>query len=272
MNQKSFMLKLVTLPLFVLTALLFTACGDNPIEVEDKKQAEFSVDLEAQAAIERFESKRENMDYYTCYDRAKLYTLNYKNRCDNFINKYRSESVDTVLSLETIIKMVRDEDRYNDKGTFIGSNDDPQINYLQVSKMLSITLTSYKQTATRISDDERIGDPEIRFLVKSYIDAEPSEYDPFSATTLDTVDVEEWEGTKKVSIQIPRGIDAIEICPVLRDKNLHDDYYDDEDLLNASHCISVKNLGWVKEKNTKSQTSVGDKATITWEWFLYSID
>jgi len=272
MNQKSFMLKLVTLPLFALTALQFTACGDNPIEVEDKKQAEFSVDLEAQAAIERFETKRENMDYYTCYDRAKLYTLNYKNRCDNFINKYRSESVDTVLSLETIIKMVRDEDRYNDKGTFIGSNDDPQINYLQVSKMLSITLTSYKQTATRISDDERIGDPEIRFLVKSYIDAEPSEYDPLSATTLDTVDVQEWEGKKKVAIQIPRGIDAIEICPVLRDKNLHDDYYDDEDLLNASHCISVKNLGWVKEKNSKSQTSVGDKATITWEWFLYSID
>ena len=271
MNQKSFMLKLVTLPLFALTALQFTACGDNPIEVEDKKQAEFSVDLEAQAAIERFETKRENMDYYTCYDRAKLYTLNYKNRCDNFINKYRSESVDTVLSLETIIKMVRDEDRYNDKGTFIGGNDDPQINYLQVSKMLSITLTSYKQTATRISD-ERIGDPEIRFLVKSYIDAEPSEYDPLSATTLDTVDVQEWEGKKKVAIQIPRGIDAIEICPVLRDKNLHDDYYDDEDLLNASHCISVKNLGWVKEKNTKSQTSVGDKATITWEWFLYSID
>ena len=272
MNQKSFMLKLVSIPLLALTVLQFTACGDNPIEVEDKKQANFSVDVKGQAAIERFESKRENIDFYSCYEKTKYYTANYKNRCDNFINKYRSESVDTVLSLETIIKMVRDEDRYNDKGTFIGSNDDPQVNYLQVSKMLSITLTSYKQTAARISDDEKIGDPEIRFLVKSYIDSEPSEYDPLSATTLDTADVKEWNGEKKVAVQIPRGIDAIKICPILRDKNLHDDYYDDEDLLNASHCISVKNLGWVKEKNTKSQTSVGDKATITWEWFLYSID
>ena len=272
MNQKSFMLKLVTIPLLAMATLPFVACGDNPIEVEDKKQVEFTIEVGAQDALDSLKTLRDNIDYYTCYDQTKRFTDNYRKRCDLFIDKFRGNSADTVLSLATIIKMVKNEDEYNDKGNYIGTDDGPMVNYLRYNKMLNITLINYKQTVDSISKKEKLGDPEIRFLVKSYIDAEPSEYDPLSATTLDTVDVKEWEGEKKVAIQIPRGIDAIEICPVLRDKNLHDDYYDDEDLLDASQCISVKNLGWVKENKVKSQTSVGDKATITWQWFLYSMD
>ena len=215
MNQKSFMLKLVAVPLVALTALQFTACGDNPIEAENKKQVELSIDVDS--ALDSLESRRENMDYYSCYDKTKRFVDNYKKRCDNFIDRYRSSNADSVLSLSTIIRMVKDEDGYNDKGSFIGGSYDPAINYL-----------------SSISKSEKIGDPEIRFLVKSYIDSEPSEYDPLSATALDTVDVKEWSGEKKVAIQIPRGIDAIKICPVLRDKNEHDAYYDDEDLLKES--------------------------------------
>ena len=270
MNQKNFMLKLVTVPLFALTALQFAACGDNPIEAENKKQVELSIDMGS--ALDTLESRRENMDYYSCYDKAKLYVNNYKTRCDNFIDRYRSSSSDSVLSLSTVIRMVKDEDSYNDKGGFIGESYDPAISYLQVSKMLSITLTSYKQTASSISGNDKIGDPEIRFLVKTYIDSEPSEYDPLSATVLDTANVKEWDGEKKVAIQIPRGIDAIKICPVLRDKNEYDSYYDDEDLLKDSDCISVENLGWVEENKVKTQTTKGDKATISWKWFLYAID
>ena len=270
MNQKSFMLKLVTVPLVALAALQFTACGDNPIEAENKKQVELSIDVDS--ALDTLASRRENMDYYSCYDKTKRFVDNYKKRCDNFIDRYRSSNADSVLSLSTIIRMVKDKEGYNDKGSFIGGSYDPAINYLQASKMLSITLTSYKQTASSISKSEKVGDPEIRFLVKSYIDSEPSEYDPLSATALDTVDVKEWSGEKKVAIQIPRGIDAIKICPVLRDKNEHDAYYDDEDLLKESDCVSVNNLGWVEENKVKSQTTKGDKATISWKWFLYPIE
>ncbi|MBR5411796.1 MAG: hypothetical protein IK114_01965 [Fibrobacter sp.] len=270
MNQKSFMLKLVSIPLIALTASCFTACGDNPIEAENKKQAELSIDVDS--ALDTLASRRENTDYYSCYDKTKRFVDNYKKRCDNFIDRYRSSSADSVLSLSTVIRMVKDEDGYNDKGSFVGESNDPTISYLQVSKMLSITLTSYKQTADSISKSKKIGDPEIRFLVKSYIDSEPSEYDPLSATALDTLDVKKWSGEKKVAIQIPRGIDAIKICPVLRDKNEHDAYYDDEDLLKDSDCVSVKNLGWVEENKVKSQTTKGDKATISWEWFLYPIE
>ena len=272
MNQKSFMLKFVTIPLLALATLPFVACGDNPIEVEDKKQAEYSVNLEAQTALDSLESRRERIDNYTCYEQTKRYTDNYKKRCDRFIEKFRGNSADTVLSLATVIKMVKNEDDYNDKGNYIATNEDPAINYLQENKMLSITLVNYRQTVDSISKDEKTGDPEIRFLVKSYIDSEPSEYDPFSATVLDTVDVDKWSGEKKVTIQLPRGIDAIEICPVLRDKNEHDDYYDDEDLLNDSDCIPVKNLGWGAENNPKLNTTTGEKARIIWEWFLYSIE
>ena len=270
MNQKNFMLKLITIPLLAVTALQFTACGDNPIEVEDKKQSHLSIDFDA--AIDGIENKREKMDYYECYDKAKRYTFNYKKRCDSFIDKYRSNSTDTVLSLETVIKMVKNEDDYNDKGNYIGTNNDPAINYLLFSKMLKITLVNYKQTKD-ISESKKNSDPEIRFLVKSYIDNEPSEYDPFSATILDTVNVRQCcSDNKSVAIQIPRGIDAIEICPVLRDKNEHDAYYDDEDLLKESDCVSVKNLGWVKEDEVKMKTTEGEKALIIWEWSLYSIE
>ena len=272
MNQKSFMLKLVTIPLLALATLPFVACGDNPIEVENKKQTEFSIELEAQDALDTLEALRKNIDYYTCYDQTKRYTDNYKSRCDQFIDKFSGSSADTVLSLASIIKMVKNEDDYNDKGNYIGTNDGPAVNYLRNNKMLNITLINYKQTVDSISKKEKLGDPEIRFLVKSYIDSDPSEYDPFSATLLDTIDVDRWSGEKKVAIQLPRGIDAIEICPVLRDKNEHDDYYDDEDLLTDSDCVPVKNLGWVAENNPKLHTTTGEKARIIWEWFLYSIE
>lgn len=272
MNQKNFMLKLVSIPLLALATLPFVACGDNPIEVEDKKQVEFSIEVGAQDALESLESLRENIDNYNCYDQTKRFTDNYKKRCDLFIDKFRGNSADTVLSLATIIKMVKNEDEYNDKGNYTGSDDGPMVNYLRYNKMLSITLINYKQTVESISKNEKLGDPEIRFLVKSYIDSDPSEYDPFSATILDTVDVDRWAGEKKIAIQLPRGIDAIEICPVLRDKNEHDDYYDDEDLLKDSDCVPVKNLGWVAENNPKLHTTTGEKARIIWEWFLYSIE
>ena len=153
MNQKSFMLKLVAVPLVALTALQFTACGDNPIEAENKKQVELSIDVDS--ALDSLESRRENMDYYSCYDKTKRFVDNYKKRCDNFIDRYRSSNADSVLSLSTIIRMVKDEDGYNDKGSFIGGSYDPAINYLQASKMLSITLTSYKQTASSIRMERR---------------------------------------------------------------------------------------------------------------------
>ena len=270
MNQKNFILKFIAIPLFTLAVSQFTACGDNPIEAENKKQEKLSIDVKS--AMDSLASQRENTDYYTCYNKAKPFVSNYKKRCDVFIDKFGKNGSDTTLSLASIIKMVKDEDRYNDKGAYIGGNDDPAINYLLASKMLSITLTSYKQTASSISETEKVGDPEIKFLVKSYIDAEPSEYDPLSATVLDTVDLKEWDGERKVAVLIPRGIDAIEICPVLRDKNEYDAYYDDEDLLNESDCVSVKNLGWVEENNSKKQTTKGEKASITWQWYLYSIE
>ena len=270
MHQK-FMLKSAIATLFALAAFQLTACGDNPMDVENEKQPAVSFDLNA--AFDSLDVQRSNIDNYTCYKETKIFVKDYKKRCDNFLNLFgKGSDTDTVLDVKTIIKMVKDEDSYDNKGRFIGKNNDPKINYLLMNKMLGITLTSFKQTADRINEDEKIGDPEIRFLVKSYINLEPSEYDPYSAIALDTLDVKEWKGKKKVAVPLPRGIDAIEICPILRDKNEHDDYYDDEDLLDQSLCVSVKNLGWVAENSEKSVTSEGEKAKISWSWFIYQAD
>lgn len=270
MYQK-IMLKSAIVTLFALASFQLMACGDNPMDVENEKQPTVSFDLDA--TFDSLDAQRANIDNYTCYQETKLFVKDSKKRCDNFLNLFgKGSDTDTILDVKTIIKMVKDEDNYDNKGRFIGKNEDPKINYLLMNKMLGITLTSYKQTVKSISEDEDIGDPEIRFLVKSYINLEPSEYDPYSAIALDTLDVKEWKGKKKVAVQLPRGIDAIEICPILRDKNEHDDYYDDEDLLDQSLCVSVKNLGWVAENSEKSVTSEGEKAKITWSWFIYQAD
>lgn len=268
MAQK--LLKKIALPFAATAAFYFAACGsENPIEIENKADAKFSWDYKV--ALDSLAQKLDESDYYDCYEKTKGFVEKNKLRCDNFIDRYFKDSGDSTLSITTIIKMVRDSLSYDDKGAYIGGNDDPQINYLLTNKMLNITLTNYKQTVESISKTEKIGDPEIRFLVKTYIDLEPSEYEPLSALALDTNDVKEWKGEKAIAIQLPRGIDGMDICPVLRDKNEHDDYYDDEDLLDEKNCVSVKNLGWVKENNVKSEKSSSDKAQIQWKWHLYAI-
>ena len=73
MNQKSFMLKLVTIPLLAMATLPFVACGDNPIEVEDKKQVEFSIEVGAQDALESLEALREDKVIVVSTNVWKLY-------------------------------------------------------------------------------------------------------------------------------------------------------------------------------------------------------
>lgn len=263
---KNFILKPIASLSFVLA---LAACGDNPIDVENEKQAEFSWDYKV--ALDSLSQKLEDIDYYKCYNDTKGLIKNYKTRCDNFIDKYFKDCGETALSMTTILKMVKDTDNYDDKGRFVGKNEDPKINYLLSNKMLNITLTSYKQKVESLNEKEDVIDPEIRFLIKTFIDKESSEYDPVSALALDTVDIREWKGEKAVTVQLPRGIDGMQICPILRDKNEHDAYYDDEDLLDESTCIEVKNLGWIKENDTKKQKSTSDKAEMQWKWYLYSI-
>ena len=272
------LLKKIALPIAVSAAFFFAACGsDNPIEVENKADAKFSWDY--RVALDSIAQKLDESDYYECSRQcrcclparraAKPFVV--FNRCDNFIERYFKDSGDSALSITTIIKMVRDSLSYNDKGAHIGKKDDPQIDYLLTNKMLNITLTSYRQTADSIGKSKKNADPEVRFLIRTYIDLEPSEYEPLSALALDTNDIKEWKGEKAIAIQLPRGIDAMDICPVLRDKSVEDDYYDDEDLLDEKSCVTVKNLGWVKEDNVKTEKSSSDKAEIQWKWHLYAI-
>ncbi len=264
------LLKKIALPIAVSAAFFFAACGsDNPIEVENKADAKFSWDY--RVALDSIAQKLDESDYYECYDKTRGFVENNRERCDNFIERYFKDSGDSALSITTIIKMVRDSLSYNDKGAHIGKNDDPQIDYLLTNKMLNITLTSYRQTADSIGKSKKNADPEVRFLIRTYIDLEPSEYEPLSALALDTNDIKEWKGEKAIAIQLPRGIDAMDICPVLRDKSVEDDYYDDEDLLDEKSCVTVKNLGWVKEDNVKTEKSSSDKAEIQWKWHLYAI-
>ena len=170
MNQKSFILKLVAVPLVALTALQFTACGDNPIEAENKKQVELSIDVDS--ALDSLESRRENMDYYSCYDKTKRFVDNYKKRCDNFIDRYRSSNADSVLSLSTIIRMVKDEDGYIDLGTdnvfSVGKDGsliaDTEFYWLAASiDHMEEQISTYIQDITHITADRERIEKEMRY-------------------------------------------------------------------------------------------------------------
>lgn len=256
------MLKKIVLPLAATAALYFSACGENPIEIENKADAKFKWDYKI--ALDSIAQRVDDSSYYECYDNTRGFVQNNKERCDTFINQYAKNAGDDALSMKTIITMVRDSINYNDKGTYIGDGDDPKINYLRTNKMLSVTLTNYKRTAKSI-------EPEVRFLITTFIEQEPSEYEPLSALALDTTDIKEWKGEKNIAVQLPRGIDGMKICPVLRDKIKQDEYYDDEDLLDEKNCIEVKNLGWVEEDKSKSEKTSLESADIQWKWHLYAI-
>ena len=161
------MLKKIVLPLAATAAFYFSACGENPIEIENKADAKFKWDYKI--ALDSIAQRVDDSSYYECYDNTRGFVQNNKERCDTFINQYAKNAGDDALSMKTIITMVRDSINYNDKGTYIGDGDDPKINYLRTNKMLSVTLTNYKRTAKSI-------EPEVRFLIKTFIEQEPSEY------------------------------------------------------------------------------------------------
>ena len=261
--MKKFMIKISTASLLISAAFLFSACGDNPIEVENEKSLSFS-ETKIQKALDEFSEERENVDLYRCTqesvdisDPAKR-----KERCKTFIQKYSNKT-----DITTIIKMVSDTVNYNDKGEYTWQGNPAK--YLTTNKLLNITLTEYKQLASSISESKKIGDPEVRFVVKTYIDGEPADYSPITAIALDAAQIKTWKGKKSVAIQIPRGIDAVEVCPIVTDRNEFADHFENKVVL-EDKCVSIKNLGLIENKKTTEQATSNKVVELKWKWFLYS--
>ena len=278
MTQKNFMFKTIGFAFLFATALQFTACGDNPIEVENEKQHGFS-QSKIDKALADLNKQRANVDFYRCMQENKQITDKAKRklRCENFLEKY-SDNTD----LSIIVTMVSDTVNYGDKGEFLrakeasanphkpGSTDpdSPEsVHYLAVNKMLNLTLTKYEQVADSISDSEEVGDPDIRFIVKTFIEEDSSGYEPITALVLDTLNVKKWKGKKATAVLIPRGIDALEICPIVIDKNELEDHFENETVLNK--CIKVKDIGFIENKKTTEVKTDNKKVELQWEWFLY---
>ena len=253
MKQKKFMFKAISLSLFATTALILSACGSNPIEVENQKSFDFDK-KEISAALDNISDERANVDFYKCTQSNQSLAKDVREtRCKNFIAKYQAST-----EMSSIIKMVSDTKNYNDKGLFIGSK------YIVTNKILNLTLTEY-------SNKEKLN-PEIRFNVKTFIDGEASGYEQMtSAFAMDKAKIKEWNGTLAVTVQIPRGIDALEICPIVRSKTESEYEFTYEDLIKGN-CITVNDIGYIEDKvrSLEQKSSTGD-VSIKWEWFLYSI-
>ena len=273
MIQKKFMSKLTALVSFAASALLFTACGDNPIETENEIVFHFS-NAKVQAALDSVVAQRQKVDLYRCVqanigisDKQKR-----NERCTNFIEKYGDDT-----DLGIIIKMVSDTVNYSDNGKYTRSgepgksSDFVQFYYLTSSKTLNITLTSYKQVVDSISETKKVGDPDVRFRVKTFIDGEESGYDPISALILDAKNVKEWSGSKIGTMQIPRGIDSLEICPIVVDKNELEDRFENVVVL-ENKCVSVSQVGFIEDKKPFEQKTSNEKVKLEWKWSLFETE
>ena len=252
MKQKNFMSKAISLSLLAMTAFLFSACGSNPIEVENRKSLDFD-QKEINSAIEALSEEVDNVDFYKCTQGNKTLAKEIREkRCKTFIAKFQATT-----DLSSIIKMVADTASYNDKGLFVGTK------YIVTNKILNLTLKSY-------SSKEKFN-PEVRFNVKTFIDGEESGYEQTtSAFAMDKARLTEWNGSLAVTVQIPRGIDGLEICPIVRNKTESEYEFTFKNLI-EDECITVDNIGYIEDKARTEKKSTSENVSIEWEWFLYSI-
>ena len=240
-------------------SLFFTACGENPIEAENDKQLGFSK-AEVAAAIDSLEAERGNVTLYNCLQSNKAIADKDRRelRCKNFIEKYQEST-----KLASIFNMVADTANYNDKGIYVGAK------YIVVNKLLNITLTKYEQSVDSFKSDKEVADPEIRFFVKTFIDGEESGYEQLSSPiAFDASKTKKWDGSKAITVQVPRGIDALEICPVVRDITETETGFDYTDLI-VDNCIKVKDIGYIEDKTVSAEKNSSKTAKIEWNWFLY---
>lgn len=230
-------------------ALAFTACsGDNPIEIVNEIDNDFD---DSKLALSTTDYNLSNVEFLKC-------TEKYNGpRCANFYEKYGSFDDEKIA----------DTENYNDKGEYIGPKEpepepDP-VKYLTVNKALNLTVTSYKQTADSISATEELGDPEVKFLVKTFSDGELV-MEPSTALVLDTTDVKKWSGTKSTVVFLPRGIDKIEICPIVIEENEQED-----EILSKGNCITVKDIGLIENKLVFDQVETGKKFEVKWSYDIF---
>lgn len=228
-------------------AVAFTACsGDNTIEVVNSLD-----DFEdSSLALSRLEDGVNNIDYLKC---AKKYS---EARCLNFYAQYGSFDNDKIT----------DTQNYNDQGEYIGPKEPEELKYLTVNKALNLVVTSYKQTVDSISATEEIGDPEVKFIVKTFSDDELVN-SPSTALVLDTTDIKKWSGSKSTVVFVPRGIDKVEICPIVIDENEISD-----ETLSDGNCITVKDIGLIQNKTVFKETETGKKFEVTWTYDIFDPD
>lgn len=270
MKQKNFIQKIASFGCLACLPLALAACsGENPIDTEILQQdSMYKGHTQNVAAVD---SELPNVPVYKCMQ--KVGDIPDKEiRCKNLIEKMGgAASIDDEKFFNKIAVMVEDTVNYDNDGNRIESSSSAEqsssseaVTYLQETKSLSITLTNYEQLKDSISEDKEIGDPEIQFLVKTLINGEASDFDPVTVLVLDTVDVKTWEGSKSVVFQIHRGIDEIQVCPIVKDEN-----EDDDTILLDEMCFPIKDIGLVEDNDVSKMEVENDLVSVKWEWHLY---
>lgn len=154
-----------------------------------------------------------------------------------------------------------------------GSSSSQVYPYLLENMKLRITLNSYKQVASSMSYNDPKGDPEIRFAVKYFSDgvqvrlAVTEEY-TVSPILLSEKNVTEWNGSSNVFVAVTRGVDEIQLCPMVKDldENENADRPNDVDI-SSGKCYAAKDVGYLKGPLKQSETT--EKYKLSWTIELY---
>jgi len=255
--MKNYMNKIFAASLLVIFSTAFIGCTQfNPIEGYNDK--EVNVMGNDDSNLEVVEKGLAHVDYYTC---LKEYS---KERCVNFKKLFGSYDSPEISN-----------PYYDDKGNYtyksssssakVESSSSEQITYLQKNTSIYITMISFEQLVEKISDDDPIIDPELRFIVNSYSDGvlASTKYSKYLLTGV--YDVKKWDEPFSDYVDITRGIDEIHICVEVTDKGKENTTYVTKD----DKCVVSKKIGLLKSKDVQKESDSSNKLfKVDYEWYI----
>lgn len=248
-----FNLKKLSAVLGFFSVFALMACSeDNPIEIENDR---FNDGFGFEA--KNLEAELVNADLKICIEKYG------ETRCKNFKEKYGSYDCDEIK-----------DPSYGDDGELIvESSSSAGEPYLLKNMQLKITLKSYRQVPKVFAEDDPEGDPEVRFAVKFFSDgvqvrmAVTEEY-IVSPVLLQEKNLIEWSGNKSSTMEITRGIDEVQLCPMVKDLDEDEDSESPKDVdISSGECFSVKEIGFLDAP--VEQKDFNKKYEISWTIELY---
>ena len=251
-----------------LVVAFICACGDeSPVTSvsEDISEAQDDAVSEIRYSAERDAEKRSSSSsvsnsFNTC---AAYYNRDCCNSCYLYYGTY-----DCIYCTDRCYDNYGNYICYSSSSSYRSSSSyysssSQKSKYLTSSKIMHFTLTEYRQVSSNW-DVFGDGDPLVKFTVKTYAD-NTLRQTLGTGALLEKDNITSWSGTNSKELTINAGVDRIEVCPIVLER---DDVSKNDDY-SSGDCFSVYNVGRLEDYERKSQYDYNSNYNLEWYWYLY---